>query len=157
MPGIFNLTSPRDLLEKLSRELHRLRQEPSSVDDAFNFFTTAEHMLDWLHPGSAGRPQREALRSSDPLLALVHNVANGAKHFDKLGAHNRSVSSSSASGGFWARGLWAPGFWAHDFWKEPSLQISLQGDAALVFGPSITALDLAERTYAYWSTAGRVP
>lgn len=28
-----------------------MRQDPVNVDHAFNFFTTAEHMLDWLYPG----------------------------------------------------------------------------------------------------------
>jgi hypothetical protein len=58
MPGVFELRSPADLLAKLGRELERLRTAPNDVDHAFNFFVTAEHMLDWLHPGNKGKARR---------------------------------------------------------------------------------------------------
>jgi hypothetical protein len=156
MTGIFDLSSPRDLLEKLHRELERLKAEPDHVDHAFNFFTTAEHMLDWLYPGNSGELQRKQLRMGDPLLATVSHLASGAKHFDKLSRHHTSVTHTRREGGFWAKGYWAPGVWAKGAWAEPRLSISLSGDAAMVFGATITALALAEKVYAYWSSPGRV-
>ena len=57
-PGVFGLKTPADLLQKMARELARLRDDPDNVDHAFNFFVTAEHMLDWLFPGEEHRATR---------------------------------------------------------------------------------------------------
>jgi hypothetical protein len=67
MVGAFDLSTPRPLLAKLSRELDRLQAAPNDVDHAFNFFVTAEHMLDWLHPGHSGKAKarREDIRKSE--------------------------------------------------------------------------------------------
>jgi hypothetical protein len=146
MGGIFDLADPKDLLAKLGRELDRLRADPDDVDHAFNFFTTAEHMLDWLYPGNAGDSQRKHLRSSEPILATVSHLASGAKHFDKLSSHHKSVHGTKREGGFWAKG----------FWAEPRLTISLSGAAANDLGATITAFALAEKVYAYWSVPRRV-
>jgi hypothetical protein len=156
MGGIFDLADPKDLLAKLGRELDRLRADPDDVDHAFNFFTTAEHMLDWLYPGNAGDSQRKHLRSSEPILATVSHLASGAKHFDKLSSHHKSVHGTKREGGFCAKGFWASGSWAKGFWAEPRLTISLSGAAANDLGATITALALAEKVYAYWSVPGRV-
>lgn len=115
MSGIFDLASPGDLLAKLQRELVRLRSAPDNVDHAFNFFTTAEHLLDWLYPGDAGRGIRKRLREGDPLLATVSHLASGAKHFDQLSSHHRSVLVTKREGGYWAKGFWPPGFWARGY------------------------------------------
>jgi hypothetical protein len=156
MPGIFDLKTPADLLAKLGRELLRLREHPDDVDHAFNFFTTAEHILDWLHPGNSGKNRRETLRNSEVLLALVSHVANGAKHFDKLRQCHNSVSNTELKEGAWAKSARAEGAWAKGSWAEAELRITLSGNAATEFGGSITALDLAEKVFAYWSTPGRV-
>ena len=153
MAGVFELISPRDLLGKLGRDLKALQRSPDDCDLAFNFFVTAEHMLDWLHPGSANRTVRQAARDGEVLLQLVSHIANGAKHFDRLSPHNRSVGAyvlPSWRLGVWRVGVWGPGTWSG------GLSIVLAGDAATAFGPRIKALDLAERTYAYWATPGRV-
>ena len=71
MAGSFDLSTPRQLLAKLSRELDRLRTAPNDVDHAFNFFVTAEHMLDWLHPGNKGKARREAIRKGEVMLQVV--------------------------------------------------------------------------------------
>ena len=62
LAGIFDLKTPKDLLEKLGRDLERLRAAPNDTDHAFNFFVTAEHMPDWLHPGNKGKRDRERKR-----------------------------------------------------------------------------------------------
>lgn len=154
MAGIFDLNEPKHLLAKLDRELRRLRNEPDDVDHAFNFFTTAEHILDWLYPGYPGKSQREAARNGDPLLATVSHLATGAKHFDKLGAQHQSVAKTDHQKGIWAKGMWKPGTWAKGVWAEPELKITLTGDAASILGNTITALELAEKVYAYWSAPG---
>lgn len=159
MPGIFNLSEPLHLLAKLERELHRLRSEPDNVDYAFNFFTTAEHMLDWLYPGNGevAKSERMNLHNGNQLLATVFHLATGAKHFDKLSMHHNSVAHSDHKGGVWAPGIWAKRLWAPGVWAEPRLTITLSEEAASYFGTSnITALDLAEQVYSYWSAPGRV-
>ncbi len=50
MEGLFSLKTPADLREKLRRDLAKLLDAPLDADAAFNFFITAEHMLDWVYP-----------------------------------------------------------------------------------------------------------
>ncbi|OQW69629.1 MAG: hypothetical protein BVN34_04810 [Proteobacteria bacterium ST_bin12] len=158
MPGLFDLETPKDLLAKLERELIKLRDEPENVDHAFNFFTTAEHILDWLYPGQGGQApkQREALKDNEVLLATVSHIANGAKHFDKLNKKHTSVSNTEHKKGLWAKQFWAKNAFAKGVWAEPALLITLSGEAASQFGNNITALVLAEKVYMYWSSPGRI-
>ena len=142
MPGIFELKSASDLLAKLGRELERLRAQPNDSDHAFNFFVTAEHMLDWKYPGSVNRRHREAERK-DPLLQLVSHIASGAKHFDNLSDHHRSV----AVAGLIVR---HPNPMMRRIFPD-QLAVVAGGSAGEALGDSrITALVLAERVYAYW-------
>ncbi|MFH0916882.1 MAG: hypothetical protein V1912_10605 [bacterium] len=157
MPGAFGLTTPADLLRKLSRELDRLRATPNDVDTAFNFFVTAEHLPDWLHPGDGGKAQRRAIREAEPLLQVVSHLASGAKHFDMLSPHHRSVTWSGKGGGFFASRMFASRMFAARFFGRVSLQVSLDGPAANQLGSSTRAIELAEQVYAYWSAVGRVP
>lgn len=146
MPGIFGLLTPTDLLAKLGRELDRLRAAPNDIDHAFNFFVTAEHMLDWTYPDPTGKAKRKSLRENEPLLQLVSHLASGAKHFDNLSEHHQSVIDTGIK---------------H---RHPSLMrqrmfpsqlcIIAGGDAGAALGGSkITALALAERVYGYWQKA----
>ena len=153
MSGVFGLISPKDLLGKLGRDLDALRRSPDNCDLAFNFFVTAEHMLDWIYPGSANRKVREDARNGDVLLQLVSHIANGAKHFDQLSAHHRSIGAYVLRS--WRLGVWRTGAWGTGTWSD-GLTMVLAGDAAKAFGKRVKALELAERTYAYWSEPGRV-
>jgi len=69
MAGMFELRAPKDLRAKLRREYERLKSDPNDPDTAWNFFVTAEHMLDWLFPGDKEAMRRE--RDSDQLLQAV--------------------------------------------------------------------------------------
>ena len=153
MSGVFGLISPKDLLGKLGRDLDALRRSPDDCDVAFNFFVTAEHMLDWIHPGPTNRRVREDARNGDVLLQLVPHIANGAKHFDHLRAHHRSIGAYVLRS--WQLGVWRTGVWGTGAWSD-GLSIVLAGDAAAAFGQRVKALELAERTHAYWSEPGRV-
>ena len=157
MSGVFNLNHPQDLLAKMARELNRLRVSPDDVDHAFNFFVTAEHMLDWIHPEPERRAQRKALRRDDPLLATVSHLASGAKHFDHLQGLHMSVTKSERRVGAWADGAWAPSMWAPGAWRPTKLWVTLDGEAAEAFGARIDALAMAEKVFRYWSEPGRVP
>ena len=146
MPGVFELRSPADLLAKLGRELERLRTAPNDVDHAFNFFVTAEHMLDWLHPGNKGKARRAEIRKAEPLLQLVSHLASGAKHFDYLSSHHQSVARS----GMVRR---HPSFKMRRMMPD-QLQVQAVGAAGLAVGGSgIPVIELAERVYAYWKAA----
>jgi len=112
MAGIFDLTRSSDLLQKLGRELGRLQAAPDDVDHAFNFFVTAEHLLDWLHPGDRGKYQRKHTRDAGPMLQVVSHIANGAKHFDRLKKHHQSVASTTHQGSYFADGYFARGYFA---------------------------------------------
>ena len=157
MPGAFGLTTPSDLLNKLERELARLRETPHDVDIAFNFFVTAEQLPDWIHPGREGKTQREAVRAADVLLQVTSHLASGAKHFDSLSSHHRSVTWSGRGGGWFGSRFFASRIFSGRYFGRTTLLLTLDGPAAVELGTSITAIDLAERVYAYWSAPGRVP
>lgn len=100
----FDLKSCRDLVEKLAREIDRMRDHPTRddlTDHAVNFAITGWHLTDWVwnaicrHPdklaaiarGDGLRPSE--LRScedfkryvrSKPGLAVCHDIATAAKH-----------------------------------------------------------------------------
>ena len=59
--GFIPLQTPKDLLAKLEHDLGRMEADPTDAYAAFDFFVTAEHVLDWLHPDSANG--RQAARS----------------------------------------------------------------------------------------------
>lgn len=89
--GFFQLRTPDDLLAKLERDFLRMNKAMIDPYPAFDFFVTAEHMLDWLYPGWKGRKQREAARKASPLLQMVSHIATGAKHMVPEASHHTSV------------------------------------------------------------------
>jgi hypothetical protein len=146
MRGFFTLNTAGDLRGKLRRELAKLKAEPLSVDAAFNFFVTAEHMLDWACPGKI-----KATRDSEPFLQVCSHLANGAKHFEFDDPRHRSVGSTD-EGGSWEPAGWSPPHWAPPGWEpQGRLLVNLKGEAAARFGPSIGAIELAEKVMDYWA------
>jgi len=152
MSGAFGLSTPRDLLAKLQRELGRLRDSPNDRDVAINYFVTAEHILDWLIPGESGRPRRKKIRESEPLLMVVSHLANSAKHHSQLSSHHQSVSSSGQAGGYFPATYFPPSYFACSHFGGRVLSVILKGKAAHEFGPSISTIELAERVYSYWES-----
>ena len=150
MEGFFRLKTPADLREKLRRDFAKIEANLLDVDAFFNFFVTAEHMLDWIHPGNTKEQQdlRKVLRASSPLLKTCTHLANGAKHFRPVAAVNDSVSATGSGElqrspfGLIVLGIFgfAPG----------RLVVDLKGQSARDLGPTIDAHDLAQRVLAYW-------
>ena len=68
--GYFDLQSASHLREKLQHDLAQLEEAPMDAYRAFNFFVTAEHILDWRLPGDANRAQRTAARKAETLLQI---------------------------------------------------------------------------------------
>lgn len=102
------LQTPRDLVGKLRRDLQRLRRNPRDADAAFDYFVTADSLVDWLWPGATGKQQREAARSSDPMKTVYH-LASGAKHFRAEHKGHTSVSDVTERRGVFQAGAFDPG------------------------------------------------
>lgn len=157
MTGVWQLSTPRELLAKMERELGRMRSAPHEADHAFNFFVTAESLVDWLHPGNKARQKRTALRDSDPLLQATSHLASSAKHFSQLSSHHQSVGQTHLAGA-------PPPLLMYSLSKFPShpirglhLRVSLTGNAAAALGQTVEALELAERVLSFWSAPGKLP
>ena len=129
MGQFFQAETAQLLFEKLTRDLECLETWPNDVDMAFNFFLTADAILEWLYPGEAGELQRGDLRN-DPLLRAVRELASGAKHLEM----KRRAGS-----------------------PQTVLTVELTERAAQKYGSRISALELAKRVHAYWRTQFPVP
>ena len=79
MSGFFSLGTAKDMFAKAGREYDRLRNEPS-IDNIFNFFVTAYHVVDYLPLGNeVTSDQINALRD-DPDMQRCAHVCNKGKH-----------------------------------------------------------------------------
>ena len=84
--GLGELKLPADLVKKLKHDLERLKNSPQDQYAAFDFFITAEHILDWIYPNNWN--ERKKHRSSVPLLRITSHIPNGAKHFEAAKKHH---------------------------------------------------------------------
>ncbi len=148
MRGFFLLRTANDLLQKLERDFKKLKQHPLDVDLAFNFFVTAEHILDWKYPGRANKSNREKLRNAEVRLQVTSHLASGAKHFDVEAKHHTSVKDTGRVG-YWPEGYWPRGYWLEGYWPE-SLIVYLDGNAASLLSSQISVLDLASDVLQFW-------
>ena len=144
MPGIFSSTSPCWLVEKLEADLQALRARPRDPMTAFNFFVTAETLVDWLLPGNANRQARKKLRDQELLLRVVSHIASEAKHFVAEASHHKTVKSTKRTGGLFGGQLFAGGLFAGRHFSKGGMIVELDGDAAVKYGSQIDALALAE-------------
>lgn len=142
MAGAFDLQTSQDWLERLERELQRFRTTPNDRDAAINFFVAAESMLDWKHPGDQNASVRKTIRDSEPLLRVVWDLASLSKHLQVRPQHN-SVDTSGVLGEFFGGSFFGGQFFG-------TLTVKLKGSAAAQFGPSLSAIELAERAVTYW-------
>jgi len=143
MHGAFDLQTPQDWLQRLERELQRFRTTPNDRDAAINFFVAAESMLDWKNPGDHKASTRKTIRDSEPLLRVVWDLASLSKHLQVRPNHD-SVDASGVFGEFFGGSFFGGRFFG-------TLSVKLKGPAAAQFGPSISALELAERVMVYWN------
>lgn len=143
--GFLDLRTHADLFKKLEWEFKKLKEHPTSSYLAFNFFVTAWHLLEWKHPDPDGKETRKSLRDQTPLLQICEHLAVGAKHFAPSSPKHQSVSGSKRSG-VWG-GSWG-GSWG-DAWGE-KLVVMLDGDAAVLYGHTISVPDLAQQVMHYW-------
>ncbi len=145
--GLFSLQNVSDLLTKLEFDFGRLKRSPIDTYAAFDFFVTAEHLLDWQHPGDVNQSRRKQERQKELLLQICSHIASGAKHFKAESSHHQSVKDSRKESG---------GFDGNVFQNDPfdvgRLVVELEGDAAARFGSSVEVTVLAERILNLWSS-----
>ena len=143
MKGVFTLKTAADLREKVRRDLEKLRAEPLNVDAAFNFFVTAEHMLDW--------SKTKDTRKNSTLLRICSHLANGFKHFELDERRHNSVSTAEVCGLGYFTAYSTSYATAYSPGSSPQLIISLENEAADQLGKqSIAAIELAEMVMKYW-------
>ena len=147
--GFGELKKPIDLVRKLEFDLERINKSPKDQYAAFDFFVTAEHIIDWICPDS--RKDREELRSSSPLLRITSHIANGAKHFEAKAKHHTSVVGIEKD-----RYVEA-GYIEEGYFLEPLLlQISEEEADNLNTETYIKASWLANKVLEYWKQSDKM-
>ena len=149
--GFADLRSSSELIKKLRYDYEKMLKNPSNSYEAFNFFVTAEHILDWKFPGgrgSDGEARRTELRDKHQILKVVSHIANGAKHFILESKRHNSVSHVDSVGGSTFNSFM---FNSVPFNSQSDLIVSLEGEAAIEFGSSISAIDLAQKALSFWN------
>jgi len=135
---------------KLRHDFARMQSDPDDIYAAFDFFVTAEHIVDWLHPdapGSSQRAERERIRSSSPMLEIVSHIANGAKHFVALAKHHTSVAELEQKSGGFSPTAFSPRAFSPAAFQMAGLHIHLAD------GSVVHALPLAEDVLTHWDHA----
>jgi hypothetical protein len=141
--GLFELQTPADLVRKLRHDLERMANSPQDQYAAFDFFVTAEHILDWIHPDN--KAARESLRSSSPLLRITSHLANGGKHFQAKAAHHQSVTGTEKDR------YVEEGYVEEGYFEEPLLIHLSEKEATEMGTPQIDALALGRQVLEFWS------
>jgi hypothetical protein len=143
--GFFELLTVKDLFAKLERDFVRVQSSPVDVDAAFDFFVTAYHILDWLHPGVENNLKREEIEKNSVLLQVASHLANGSKHFEATARKHKSVEKTVSR-----PGAFQPGAFQPDAFDVGELVIHLEGDAAVHLGRSTNVVELATRLVDFW-------
>ena len=147
--GFATLQTPHELLEKVRHDYQRLRSDPEDVYAAFDFFVSAHHMLDWLHPND--KRGRDAEEGRNLLLQVCSHIANGAKHFEATAKEHTSVADLSSVEGAFQRDAFQS-----DAFQVGGLFVELDGLAAQAFGTRLEVVDLANKVLAHWEGDARL-
>jgi hypothetical protein len=150
MEGIFDLKTPDDLRGKLRRDLAKLREAPLDADAAFNFFVTAEHMLDWVYPKHVNDLKRTQTRESSIYLQVCSHLANGAKHFEVEAKRHKSVDDTGQTSSYFPPSYFPPSYFPPGYFGGGRLIVHLKGDAANALGQTIGVIGLAEKIMEFW-------
>lgn len=143
MNGLAQLTSPQELFRKLKHDRQRIRDDNHDTYAAFDFFVTAYHILDWLHPDPQGGPTRKALRDAEQLLQIADHIANGAKHFVLTNKRHTSVTSVEDKAGAFSAEAFSSAFSVNAFVFD-GLYVRLAS------GKLATVPHLADSLIEYW-------
>lgn len=147
--GFATLQTAGDLLRKAQHDYERLRSAPDDVYAAFDFFVSAYHILDWLHPND--RTGREDDERRSLLLQVCSHIANGAKHFQATAKKHTSVADVYSEEGAFQRDCFQA-----DAFQVGGLVVELDGQAAQAFGTRLEVIDLARRVLEHWAADSRL-
>jgi hypothetical protein len=140
--GFCELRTPRDLLRKLEHDFGRISADPENEFAAFDFFVTAEHIVDWLHPSS--KTDRKSMRASHLLVEITSHIANGAKHFIATNKHHKSVA------GIERDKYVEDGYVEKGYFAEPIVVKLSPAEGAALGCQEIEAPELAQRVLDFW-------
>jgi hypothetical protein len=124
-----------------------MNADPHDSYAAFDFFVTAEHILDWLYPDSPGVSQKAARqkhRDTEPLLQITSHIASGAKHFEAVASHHKSVADVSMESGAFDPRAFSPKAFSPSAFSMPGLHVRLQD------GTLVHVYALADDILQYW-------
>ncbi len=142
--GFFDVRDPQALFKKMRYDYERMMAEPLNVFPAWDFFVTANHLIDWIWP-SAGSAQHREERRWEAIPHICEHLANGAKHFIVNREHKAVAQIERTEGAFNAAAFDASVF------DAARLLITLDPKQAGALGvEQITAADLARRVLIYW-------
>ncbi|SRR5712692_11511104 len=150
MKGFFELKTASDLLRKLKHDLEQLKKNPRDVYCAFNFFVTAEHMLDGSYPRQKNRQNN--LKKCSVYLLICSHLANGAKHFEVDPNRHKSAADAKSTGSYWPEGYFSSNYFPQNYWPKGRLVMQLQGSAERQLGKQISVIELAEKVFQFWAT-----
>ena len=147
--GFFQLRVPQDLFAKMRYDYERMRREPLNAYPAFDFFVTANHLVDWIWP-SSGRKQQKLDRAADAIARICEHLADGAKHFILTTPHCGVAHVDHCDGPFDPEIL-DP----ETFDTEGRLLIELESTEAAELGArTMTAIEFAGKVLDYWTRRG---
>jgi hypothetical protein len=138
------IQTPADLVKKLAFDLERMKDSTQDHYAAFDFFVTAEHIVDWLHP--TDRVAQKNLRDSSILLQVISHLGNGAKHFHATRGGHKTVTGMHEEP------------YAEDYVEEGYVKDSLCVDldpteAAALGSTRMPVVELAQRVLEYWQAS----
>jgi hypothetical protein len=141
--GFFDIRDPQALLKKLQYDYKRICADPLNAFPVWDFFVTANHLVDWIWP-SAGSTQHRAERAAETIPRICEHLANGAKHYI-INREHVAVAQIERTGEVFA------GYRSERVANGDALVISLDAlEAAELGTSSITAQDLARQVLIYW-------
>jgi hypothetical protein len=151
--GFFPLRKPDDLFEKVRHDYSRMLTDRLDVYAAYDFFVTANHLVEWTWPSDSDA--RRDVRERDALPRICEHVANGATHF-VLKRRQRAAfhtDQADAPGSDLDSAFSDPGeFPSPIFGAEDGLFVTLQAAEAGAIGMRrISAPALALLVVNYWS------
>ena len=141
--GFGELRTPCDLVHKLEHDFKRLKSIPQDQYAAFDFFITAEHIVDWIYP--TDRPARKKLRLSSPLLQITSHIANGAKHFEATAKQHKSVINIEKYR------VLEPGCVEEGIFEEPLIVYLSPKEEEFIGKANIEVVKLAKLILDYWT------
>jgi hypothetical protein len=145
------LRSPCDLLRKLEYDLARMTSASSDHYAAFDFFVTADSLVDWNWPeqpddqalDSQNREVRRKVRKLEIMPRIAAHIANGGKHF-VVTRHNSITGVEKAR-------IYAEGVLEERVFYEPVLvHLTSEEAGALGCATSVEAEFLASKLLEYW-------